>query len=413
MNAEIIAVGSELLLGQITNTNATFLSKELADLGINVYYHTVVGDNEKRLLHVIETAQQRSDVIIFTGGLGPTKDDLTKEIVAKVVKRNLVYDETSLQFIENFFKVRKKTMSENNKKQAIVIEDSVVLENHTGLAPGMAFKVDNTHYLLFPGPPNELKPMFLHAGTNYLMKYIDEIIPIQSRVLRYFGIGESQLESDLVDIIEKQSNPTIAPLAGDGEVTLRLTVKHHDQKTRESMLDEVETEINARVGSFFYGYDETSLLQEVVKELVQHSATIACAESLTGGRCSEQLTSLAGASRYYRGGIVSYATDCKKSLLGVSEQMIQQYGVVSEQVALEMAKQIRTMGKANIGISFTGVAGPDKQDGVEVGTVFIGISTETTNNVYPLHLSGTRQQIRNRAVNYGFYYLLKEMKRWN
>lgn len=260
MNAEIIAVGSELLLGQIANTNAQFLSKQLAEIGINVYYHTVVGDNPARLADVIKISQSRSDLIIFTGGLGPTKDDLTKETIAKMLDKQLVFDEDALHSIEDYFKRTNRHMTENNKKQALVIDGSTILPNDHGMAPGMALEVNKITYMLFPGPPKELNPMFLSYGAPFLLESLGVVERIESRVLRFFGIGESQLETELEDLIDNQTNPTIAPLAGDGEVTIRLTAKHSSLEAANQLLDETEAEILKRVGPFLYGYDSTSLV---------------------------------------------------------------------------------------------------------------------------------------------------------
>ncbi|WP_078554566.1 competence/damage-inducible protein A [Bacillus alkalicellulosilyticus] len=411
MKAEIIAVGSELLLGQITNTNATYISKQLANIGIDIYYHTVVGDNDVRLKDAIEVAKGRSDLLIFTGGLGPTKDDVTKETVAQIVEQPLVYDPASLQAIEEFFTSRNKTMTENNKKQALVIKGSTVLANECGLAPGMAVVKDGIYYLLFPGPPKELQPMFENAGKPYLTSNLPDLVPLESRVLRFFGIGESRLETELMDIIEAQSNPTIAPLAGEGEVTLRLTVKHIEPDVRKQMLDEVEKKIVERVGEFLYGYDDTSLLEEVIDTLLKQNMTISTAESLTGGMFSEQLTNLPGASSFFKGAIVCYATKVKETLLGVSSETLQQFGAVSKETAIEMARQIKQLCDSNIGISFTGVAGPDPQEDKPVGTVFIAIATNTKEVVHELHITGSRQQIRERTIKNGCYYLVKELKK--
>src|SRR5690606_16442668 len=309
MNAEIIAVGSELLLGQIANTNAQFLSKQLAEIGINVYYHTVVGDNPARLADVIKISQSRSDLIIFTGGLGPTKDDLTKETIAKMLDKQLVFDEDALHSIEDYFKRTNRHMTENNKKQALVIDGSTILPNDHGMAPGMALEVNKITYMLFPGPPKELNPMFLSYGAPFLLESLGVVERIESRVLRFFGIGESQLETELEDLIDNQTNPTIAPLAGDGEVTIRLTAKHSSLEAANQLLDETEAEILKRVGPFLYGYDSTSLVSEVMNKLKSTKLTIASAESLTGGLFTEDLTNLAGSSAVVKGGIVCYTNE--------------------------------------------------------------------------------------------------------
>lgn len=267
MNAEIISVGSELLLGQIVNTNAAYLSKELAGLGIDVYYQTTVGDNDKRLRAVTEKALERADVLIFTGGLGPTKDDLTKETVAAILGKSLIYDEPSLAKIADFFKKRNKPMSENNKKQALIIEDSKVLVNRYGMAPGMVIESGEKCIVLLPGPPKEMIPMFDDELRPHFSNEGDSSTVIESRVLRFLGIGESQLETEILDLIEQQTNPTIAPLAGDGEVTLRLTVKHQKADLRQQLLDDVEGQIQKRVESYFYGYGDASIVEQTFLQL--------------------------------------------------------------------------------------------------------------------------------------------------
>ncbi|MCH1623711.1 competence/damage-inducible protein A [Fredinandcohnia quinoae] len=411
MDAEIIAVGSELLLGQIANTNGQFLSKQLAELGINVYYHTVVGDNSSRLENAISIAQTRADLIIFTGGLGPTKDDLTKETIAKILGKKLVTDAEALEGIEEYFIKTKRIMTENNKKQALVIEGSDILSNDHGMAPGMGFIVDNITYMLFPGPPKELNPMFLKYGSEFLLKQIGEAERIESRVLRFFGIGESQLETEIEDLIEAQTNPTIAPLAGDGEVTLRLTAKHRSPEIAKKLLDETEGLIADRVGEYIYGYDSTSLVDELMNRLKGMNLTISGAESLTGGLFLEELTRLSGASAVIKGGVVCYTNEIKEHVLGVNKSTLETKGAVSEETAEELATKVRKILQSDIGISFTGVAGPNESEGKPVGTVIIGISClNYPTKVYPLLLTGTRQGIRTRTVKYGCYYLLKMLK---
>ncbi|MGG4489003.1 competence/damage-inducible protein A [Metabacillus idriensis] len=407
---EIIAVGSELLLGQIVNSNAQFLSQQLAENGLNVYYHTVVGDNPARLEQAVKTAKGRSNVIIFTGGLGPTKDDLTKETIANILGKKLVTDEEALRSIEDYFVKVKRSMSENNKKQAWIIEDSHVLKNEHGMAPGMAIEADGRIYMLLPGPPSEMKPMFIKFGLPYFREKLGQNDKIISRVLRYFGIGESQLETDIQDLIDAQSNPTIAPLAGDGEVTLRLTARHHNEAEAVRLINEMEKTINSRVGGFFYGYDQTTLADEVLRHLRQNSMTISAAESLTGGLFSDQLTAVKGTSDVFKGTIVCYTNEVKQSILNVSKETLDQHGAVSEQCAKEMAEQIRQLTNSDIGISFTGIAGEDPVEGKKPGTVYIGLALKgQPAKVVLLHLAGSRNAIRRRTVKYGCHLLIKTL----
>jgi len=410
-NAEIIAVGSELLLGQIVNTNARFISQQLAELGINVYFHTVVGDNPDRLLSAIHTAEKRANIIIFTGGLGPTKDDLTKETIAQHLAKNLVFDQHALASIELYFARTNRVMTENNRKQALVLEGSNILPNDHGMAPGMVLETNGKTYMLLPGPPKEMEPMFHQYGCKALVSKDAENEKIVSRVLRFFGIGEAALETEIIDIIDAQSNPTIAPLAGDGEVTLRLTAKHVDEGVAESMLDEVEKAISQRVGQYIYGYDDTSLLAELTKVLKERSLTVTAAESLTGGLFQKEITSIAGASSVFKGGVVCYSNEVKHKLLQVKQETLENDGAVSEQCAIELAENTALLLGADIGISFTGVAGPDELEGKPVGTVYIGVAIKGRPTVVEkLALGGTREAIRNRAVKYGSYFALKKLK---
>ncbi|WP_251549184.1 competence/damage-inducible protein A [Neobacillus muris] len=411
MNAEIIAVGSELLLGQIVNTNARFLSQHLAGAGINVFFHTVVGDNQDRLKSAIEIAEKRSEIIIFTGGLGPTKDDLTKETISRHLGRELVIDQTALASIEEYFKNSGRVMTENNRKQALVIEGSDVLPNNHGMAPGMVLSKDHHIYMLLPGPPKEMEPMFLDYGIGALSLQAGTKEEIVSRVLRFFGIGEAALETEIIDLIDAQTNPTIAPLAGDGEVTLRLTAKHADRNIAESMLDELETKIANRVGEFLYGYDQTSLMAELVKCLKENRLSITAAESLTGGMFQQELTSISGASSLFKGGVVCYSNEIKHLAVKVKQETLKQYGAVSEQCARELAENIAAIFNTDIGVSFTGVAGPGELEGKPAGTVYIGIAVKGRQAVVEkLTLSGTRDQVRLRSVKYGCYLILKRLK---
>ncbi|WP_153123841.1 competence/damage-inducible protein A [Peribacillus tepidiphilus] len=410
MNGEIIAVGSELLLGQIVNTNARFLSAQLAELGINVFHHTVVGDNPARLKSVLEVAEKRSNLIILTGGLGPTKDDLTKETIAKHLNRRLVIDENALQSIKKYFEKTGRTMTDNNKKQALVLEGSHILPNDHGMAPGMVLTVENVTYMLLPGPPKEMEPMFLKYGMESLLSKLEKTERIESKVLRFFGIGEALLETKIEDLLDGQTNPTIAPLASDGEVTLRITAKHESKEEALRLIQETEKKILARVGDFHYGNDQTSLMKEVVKKLKSLNATISCSESLTGGMFQEELTDIPGASSIFKGGVVSYTNEAKVKLLNIKEQTIHHHGVISEQCAKEMAENIRVALNTDIGISFTGVAGPDELEGKPVGTVYIGLSfINGTTLVEKIQLAGSRKQNRIRSVKYGCHFLLKNL----
>ncbi|MDZ5711790.1 competence/damage-inducible protein A [Jeotgalibacillus haloalkalitolerans] len=408
MNAEIIAVGSELLLGQIANTNAQFISARLAESGINVYYHNVVGDNEERLLQTISTAEKRSDLIIITGGLGPTKDDLTKETAARHLSCSLSYDMESLKAIEQYFLQTGTEMTENNKKQALVLEDSTVFFNFHGMAPGMLKSAEGTTYLLLPSPPREMKPMLVNQVLPYINDQKTENNSIHSRVMRFFGIGEADLESRIEDILSEQTNPTIAPLAEDGEVTLRITAGSSDLKEAESLVNHMVTVIEDRVGQYCYGYDQNNLLQKISLLLEQKGLSIASAESLTGGLFSSEIASIPGASHYLSGGITVYSNKAKQAVLGVPEDLLEQYGAFSCECAESMAQQVRIKFDSHIGISFTGVAGPGDYNGIPEGTVWIGVSVkEGIVSSFKVTLKGDRNFKRIRAVKHGMYALIQ------
>ncbi|MBO8162539.1 MAG: competence/damage-inducible protein A [Brevibacillus sp.] len=411
MKAEIIAVGTELLLGQIANTNAQFLSQKLAELGINVYFHTVVGDNYERLLFVIRQAAARSDLVIFTGGLGPTQDDMTKETVAAHLAVSLVTDHAAMEKIASFYAQRGITMSENNRKQALVLENSTVFPNDHGMAPGMAVTHDGTTYVLLPGPPSELYPMV----DRYVIPYLTSLLPAKqvfhSRVLRFFGIGESALEERLLDLIERQSNPTIAPYAKEFEVTLRLTARAESVEKAEALISPVEAEIKHRVGEYVYGEGETSLHEVFVNRLLQQQVTVSCAESCTGGSLAAAITSVPGSSAVFRGGIVCYSNEVKQHLLHVSPSLLQTDGAVSESAARELAEQVRLICGTTVGISVTGVAGPAPLEGKPVGLVYIGIAVEGLPTlVKQLKLAGRRQAIIGRAAKFAMFYALQRLK---
>ena len=363
MKAEIIAVGSELLLGQISNTNARFISSQLAELGIDVYYHTVVGDNANRLVDSIKIAEDRADLIIFTGGLGPTKDDLTKETIARHLGEKLVMDAHALNYIEKFFKRMNRVMTENNKKQAFVIEGCTVLENKQGMAPGMLLTNEKHSYILLPGPPKEMEPMFQLEAKPLLAKLLHKETVIISQVIRFYGIGEAELETKVQDLLENQTNPTLAPLAADGEVTLRLTAKTESETEAWIKIDELQTEILNRVGKFVYGFNNDSLASKLHEILIDNNLTISAAESMTAGLFQSELAAIPGMSEALVGGMITYTEDIKVQQLGVRQEIISEFGVVSKECAEEMAFRIKEKFGTNIGVGITGVAGPDQHGG--------------------------------------------------
>lgn len=413
MRAEIIAVGSELLLGQIVNTNAQFLSTQLAEMGINIHYHTVVGDNKGRLLDAIQIAESRADILLFSGGLGPTKDDLTKQTIAEHLGTSLVLDEDALQFIEEFFAQRKRPMTENNKQQALVFEGATVLKNHNGMAPGMYYKKDKHAYILLPGPPKELEPMFQYEAKPLIAKQVLNNRMIYSHVIRFYGIGEAELETRLEDLIDQQTNPTIAPLASDGEVTIRLTATGETEEEAWKAIQKVQAEILNRVGKYVYGYNNDSLPLKLKEMLINQNLKIAAAESMTAGLFQAELATIPGMAQALVGGIVAYNEDVKINQLGVDPVIIDEHSVVSSQCAEDMARKIQSLFKADIGVGITGAAGPDEHGGQPAGTVWIGIAFQGNTYSYELHLSGMRNTNRIRAVKFTIHYLLQLLREHN
>lgn len=410
MKAEIIAVGSELLLGQITNTCAQIISSALQEIGIDVYYHICVGDNQERLMQIFETSYNRSDIIILTGGLGPTKDDLTKETIALFLGIPLKIDNFSLEKIKSYFAYRGKRITENNYKQALIPEGSYAIENNKGTAPGVILNHNEKIIVMLPGPPREMEPMLKETVIPYLEKKSDSTII--SRVMRFHGIGESVLEEELNDLISKQTNPTIAPLAKMGDVTIRITAKAKDKLTARNTIKPIEEEIKRRVGQYLYGFDNDTIERIVAKLLFKSKKTISIAESCTGGLMAHKLTNIPGISQYFNMGIVSYSNSSKHDLLNVREETIRKYGAVSEQTAREMAEGVRQCSNSDIGVSITGIAGPDGGTiGKPVGLVYLGYSDSDTSYVEKHIFKDDRLDIKERSANYALHLVRKKIQR--
>lgn len=412
MHAEIIAVGTEILLGQIVDTNTRLVGQVLADLGIDVYYQTVVGDNEVRMRAAIDLAAKRSDLVILTGGLGPTKDDLTKQVVAAYLGKQLVEDEAAMLKIKRHFEISQRKMTANNRLQALYIEGSKPLANETGLAVGDFYQAEQgPDFMLLPGPPSELRPMLFKVALPLLKQAYRQDQLLSSRVLRFFGIGESQLASQLDDLIENQTNPTIAPYAKDNEVTLRLTASAKDEQEAQALLDGLESKIAKRCGQYLYGYgDDNSLAQVVMTKLREKHLTITAAESLTGGQLQAALTSIPGASQAFMGGFVTYANYAKEKLLAIPAEVIDKHGSVSEQTAILMAEQAKQKLGADVGVSLTGVAGPDSLEGQPVGTVWIGIAYRNkAGYAQKFHFPRQRKYVQARAVLTALDLVRKEL----
>ena len=415
MKAEIIAVGTEILTGQIVNTNAQFLSEKLAEIGVDVYFQTAVGDNESRLLSLLEIAQKRSDLVILTGGLGPTEDDLTKQTLAQFLERDLTFDAQAQAKLDDFFAHRPDyARTPNNERQAQIVEGSTPLPNETGLAVGGMIEVDGVTYVVLPGPPSELKPMVL----NELLPRLTTGAKLYSRVLRFFGIGESQLVTILSDLIEEQTDPTIAPYAKTGEVTLRLSTKATSQDEAQKALDNLEEKILARqtfegvaLKDICYGYgEEASLASVVVEELKKKKQTITAAESLTAGLFQATLANFSGASTIFKGGFVTYSLEEKAKMLDIPKVELEEYGVVSAFAAEKMAEQARLKTQSDFGISLTGVAGPDSLEGHPAGTVFIGLSQASGTEVIQVNIAErSRADVRKIAVMHAFNLVRKAL----
>jgi len=371
--AELIAVGTELLLGNIANTDAQMLSEGLSALGITVHYHTVVGDNPQRLKEALEIARKRADIIITTGGLGPTYDDLTKQTIAEAFGRKLVLHEDILAEIRGYFERKHgQKMPENNIQQAMLPEGCTVFTNPVGTAPGCAIEENGAHVLMLPGPPFECRYMFENRAVQYLSGLTDGIIV--SHKLRIFGMGESAVDEKVHDLTAA-ANPTLAPYARVGECMLRATAKAETAEKAEEMLKPLINEVKNRLGDVIYGVDVEDLDEVVTSILKERGLTLSAAESCTGGLFSKHMTDLPGSSAYFRGGVVSYATDLKHSILGVNSETLEKHGAVSAETAREMAEGCRRVCGSDLAIAITGVAGPDKDDrGNEVGTVYIALA---------------------------------------
>jgi nicotinamide-nucleotide amidase len=398
MIAELISVGTELLLGNILNSNARYLSEECANLGLSVFYQTVVGDNENRLKFLLNQALERSDIIILTGGLGPTQDDLTKEVVAKVLKKPLVkHAETEKRLIK-MFQLRNIEMAQNNLKQALIPEGATVLTNNNGTAPGLIVTQDKKSFILLPGPPKEMIPLF----ETYVMPFIRELSPelIHSKVLKVVGVGESSLEEKLIDLIENQTNPTLAPYAKDGEVHLRLTAKTKSIEQALSIIEPMEQEIKRRIGKAVYTDDGAQSLEEVVAALlVEKGLTLSTAESCTGGLLSAAFVNYSGISAVFKEGVVTYSNEAKMKRIGVQKATLEQFGAVSAETAEEMVRGVAKLTNTDVALSVTGIAGPT--GGTEekpVGLVYISCYIKGKVHTKAHHFSGHRQKIRNNTV---------------
>lgn len=394
MNCTILTVGTELLMGQIVNTNTAFLSKELNDLGINVLYHLTVGDNPNRLERMLKIALEVSDLIVTTGGLGPTQDDLTKEIIAKSLGKELVLHEPTLVKIEDFFRRLNREMSINNRKQAFIPKKSIVLENDNGTAPGFITEANEKIVVALPGPPREMKTLFFDSVKPYLQSKSE--FKIKSKILKFVGIGESSLETALEDLITDQINPTIATYASGGEISLRITARGKSDEEIDASIDPMVEKVESRLKKHIYSYDNESLEKVVADMLMDNNLRISLAESCTGGLLASKLTSISGISKSLDRAIVTYSNNAKIQELNIDENIVKKHGAVSEEMAEAMAKAVKAITKTDIGVSITGIAGPTGGTPKKpVGLVYIGISTDKNTIIKKLNLTGDRNRIRN------------------
>lgn len=384
---ELISVGTEILLGDILNTDAQFLSIELARLGISVIHQSTVGDNRERLLAQLKEAADRSDIIILSGGLGPTPDDLTKEVCCEFFGKKMFLHEPTVEKIKTYFSTKGMKMAQNNLKQAMLPKDCVIFPNDNGTAPGMAIEKDGVHILVLPGPPRELKPMFRNCAVPYLMQFSDRIIV--SHNIRTFGIGESLMAERVNDLFDAE-NPTVAPYAKDGEALLRVTAMARTKEEAENLCEPVINEIKNRLDGFVYGVDYTCIEEAVIEKLKEKHMKVATAESCTGGLIAKRITDVPGASEVFDCGIISYANEIKHRVLGVSEDDLNKYGAVSEPVARQMAQGALKVSGADIAVSVTGIAGPDSDStNKPVGLVYIGLADR--DNVWVMELRTSRK----------------------
>lgn len=394
MKAEILAVGTELLMGQICNTNAQYISQRLPEAGVYVYYHSVVGDNPKRLEECLNIALNRSDVIITTGGLGPTKDDLTKETIARILNRKLVLHQESLNSIKEFFEKIQRPMADSNIKQACMPENSVILKNNKGTAPGCIIEEGSKVLIMLPGPPSEMKPMFEESVMPYFVSRTGS--RLVSRYLRIFGIGESSMEEQIIDLIDNQTNPTIAPYAKEGEVTLRITARCSSEEEGERIIEPVINEIKSRIGDFIYSTDNKNLEEVTGEMLIKNNITLSLAESCTGGLIASRLTDIPGISSVFNRAFVTYSNEAKMENCGVNSDTLEKYGAVSRETAVEMAEGVRKAAGTDLGLSVTGIAGPG--GGTEtkpVGLVYIALADKDKVVCRKLQTTGDRNRIRN------------------
>ncbi len=406
-DTEIISVGTELLLGHVTNTDARDISEMLSKIGINVKYHTVVGDNPERLRKCVETAKSRADIIITTGGLGPTCDDLTKQILAEAFGLRLVENKAEREGLYDYIRYGKK-FTDNNFTQAMLPEGCTVFHNNCGTAPGCGFEKDGKIVVMIPGPPKECNAMFRESALPYLHKLSEELIVSHS--VRIFGLGESSVDDIFAEEMNRMTNPTMAPYAKECDCLLQITAKAKSVDEAEKMIAPVMEHVMQRLGDVVYGVDVECIEESVIKLLREKNMTFSAAESCTGGELAKRFTDMPGASAFFKGGVVTYTNEAKAKLLGIDPALIEEKGAVSYEVAKAMAENVRALLGTDIGVGVTGLAGPDGDGVHEVGTVFVSLAVEGETFVKELHMGAmrTRSFIRRMAGN----HIYDMMRRW-
>ena len=413
LTAKIISVGTELLLGDIVDTNSAYLSAGLAEIGINLFHRETVGDNHDRLVDVLREALSDADIVITSGGLGATSDDITKECVAEALGLELVLDNHSLDLIRSYYQRAGRQMTDNNVKQAYIPKGAIVFDNDYGTAPVLAVRTERGAVVMLPGPPRELCPMFDEKIKPWLRESFSECTII-SRTLRLFGIGEAAAEEKIRHLMDSYTNPTIAPYAKTGECILRLTARGNNEAECNTLISSLQREVEKEVGEYIYGVDISSLEEALLIKLREKGLTVAFAESCTGGLASKRLVDIPGASKALGMSVVTYSNDAKEKLLGVKSETLEKFGAISPECAREMAEGLFTLSNADIAVSVTGVAGPDTDEGKEVGTVFIGISSRLGTRVVSLNLARGKKErayIRDLSVNNMMFEAMLEIQK--
>lgn len=398
MQAEIISIGTELILGKTVNTNASYLSKKLASLGIDLFYHTTVGDNRMRLFTVLKRAMHRSDIVITTGGLGPTEDDLTLEVIAQATCRKLILNLSVLKVIKEHFQRRHIPMPKANIRQALIPEKALVLKNDFGTAPGLIIPYDKKVLIALPGVPGEMRPMVERDVIPYLAKNFAGEYVIASHLIRTTGLAESQINQKIKNLLKLKPPVTVGIYAHIDSVDLNITAKAKNRRNAERLINRVERKIRSRLKEYIYGFDNQTLEEVVARALNKRKKTVAIAESCTGGLISKRLTNISGSSRYFLLGVVAYSNQAKQSLLGVPLPILKRFGAVSKEVARLMARNIRQLAKTDLGMGVTGIAGPKgATEEKPVGLTFIALATSAKIQCRQFNFHGDRDAVRQQA----------------